>query len=319
MKMRIVYVLISRSSDYYTEQMMLSIYSLMKFNPDVEITIVCDVETQELLSGNDFISSNPLITVHTEEFEEQIELKTRSRFLKTSLREIIHGDFLFIDTDTVICGPLSDLYNMPYNLAMVYDCNQTKMVDFSDAAIVDRCRKINPSINVIGTPYYNSGVILARDTKAVHDFYALWHNNWKISLADGLNLDQPALCVTNNQTQFKIARLDDSWNCQCKYKASVKDARIIHYFNPSADVQYTESPLAFLLYDEIRGKGFKSEYINKLIVNQPETLCVLLQIKKDAFGRYCSSPLIDVFFKNRRLFRLLETTARRIMRFIYDR
>ncbi|MFX4681913.1 hypothetical protein ABTB34_20895, partial [Acinetobacter baumannii] len=44
----------------------------------------------------------------------------RSRFIKTTIRKHVDGDFLFIDTDTVVCR---ELVPPDCELGMVYDAN----------------------------------------------------------------------------------------------------------------------------------------------------------------------------------------------------
>ena len=45
-------------------------------------------------------------------FSEEINNRERSRSLKTNLRHIVSGDYLFIDTDTIITGDLSFVDNI---------------------------------------------------------------------------------------------------------------------------------------------------------------------------------------------------------------
>lgn len=306
MKTRIAYVLISRKNDYYTEQIMLSISSLLLHNPKARIVIVCDTETEDLIYNNIFFS-NKDITIYSFEFPNEIDLKARSRILKTTLRNRIEGNFLFIDTDTIICKSLEEIDGLNSSIAMVYDCNRNNPINILDKQIIERCKIVDDSVDVIGFPYFNSGIIYSKDDSLAHTFYNEWHSNWIKSYENGIYFDQPSLCLTNIKFGLIINRLTDSWNCQFKYDTPSKNAHILHYFNPGSGRLDIKEPFEYLIYDEIRkSKGLSDNYLLELLNSPTSTLSTIMQIQKDSLGEYCSSPLIDIWFNNRKLFRLLE-------------
>ena len=49
--MKIVYCLISSSSDIYFEQCLMSVYSLRLYHPDAEVIVLMDDKTKVSLSG----------------------------------------------------------------------------------------------------------------------------------------------------------------------------------------------------------------------------------------------------------------------------
>ena len=102
-----------------------------------------------------------------------------------------------------------------------------------------------------------------------------------------------------------IGRLDASWNSQIKYSGGPEKARIIHYFNPSSGLESHDSPAAFFIFEEIRRHGLTAPYLTELLERPYDALSVLLQIKKDSLGSYCSLDLLVLWFSRPRLFMYL--------------
>lgn len=63
-------------------------------------------------------------------------------------------------------------------------------------------------------PYFNSGVMLVRDTPVSHNLYKEWYIQWQHSLNKGVNLDQPSMNYVNIQLGKLITELPGVWNCQ---------------------------------------------------------------------------------------------------------
>lgn len=47
----------------------------------------------------------------------------RSRILKTSARNLVNGDYLFIDCDTIVLKPIEEIDSCPAEIAAVKDCH----------------------------------------------------------------------------------------------------------------------------------------------------------------------------------------------------
>ena len=95
MKTSVVYVITSSFDDTYLEQMYFSMYSLRMYNPMVNIIIVCDTSTAQSF----IVNRKKLMEIANEvipvEVPTQFNNMQKSRFLKTSLRKYISGDFLY--------------------------------------------------------------------------------------------------------------------------------------------------------------------------------------------------------------------------------
>ena len=121
MRTKIVYVIVSCEKDAYLEEAFISVCSLRKWNPNSIVEIVVDNQTDESLKGNRSAILNYIDKKIVVAFEDYWSNHEKSRLLKTNLRNIVEGDYLFIDTDTVITGDLSEIDDCEYDIACVPD------------------------------------------------------------------------------------------------------------------------------------------------------------------------------------------------------
>jgi hypothetical protein len=233
MKTKIVYVLVSSENDIYLEQAWVSIFSLRHFNPSAHIAIIGDEESICRVKNHpnsefrgyidDFIAFN---------FEKNVSNKERSRWLKTNLRNLVNGDYLFIDTDTIITESLSEIDKINDEIAITLDLHcQLQNHPFRDS-IKRRIKKLFAVEVKKGTNYYNSGVIYSKDTKTAHDFYSKWHENWKLSKDKKRGVqDQQSLMVTIDQMGV-VQPLAGEYNCQVLGSIEfLQTSKIVHFFN----------------------------------------------------------------------------------------
>ena len=103
MKTKIVYVLVSQESDFYYEMLLLSLHSLRLYHSreDTEVVVVMDQDTHTRLQEMRATLLKE-ITPLPVDVPSDYSIKQRSRYLKTNLRELLRGDFLYLDTDTVL-------------------------------------------------------------------------------------------------------------------------------------------------------------------------------------------------------------------------
>ena len=127
MNTKVVYVLVSNKNDYYVEMLQLSLYSLRMFHPEDIVEVVMDEKTYSRLVKQRhrlLVDVKPIVV----EIPTEYSLMQRSRYLKTRLREIIVGDFLYLDTDTVIADSLAAIDDFQWDMAAVLD-NPASWVD----------------------------------------------------------------------------------------------------------------------------------------------------------------------------------------------
>lgn len=230
MKTKIVYVLVSSEKDIYLEQAFVSMSSVKYHTPSAYIIIVTDDTTYNNLKGirkQETILADEIVVV---EIDAGIKAQKRSRILKTGLRNYINGDYLFIDTDTIIVKDISAIDN--YQNGEIWAAWDTH-TRLHNNPYKDKCIK---HVNKIGGTldgediYFNSGVMLVKDSCITHDFYKRWTQNYLKGYEKNVSMDQPSLAKSNIEAKHLIRTLPAIWNCQFKHGIKyLKDAYIIHY------------------------------------------------------------------------------------------
>ncbi|MCD8117249.1 MAG: hypothetical protein LUE21_09100 [Oscillospiraceae bacterium] len=236
MKTKIVYVVVSTDDDIYLEQTWASAYSLRLYTPQAHIIILTDEETNENIMNSErkgiLSVVDEIITVKIEGAYNNME---KSRWLKTNMRALISGDFLFIDSDTVICGDLSEADDFDCSVGVTYDYNSPidKIPNTAATDVRKRVRKIFGQQIKEETNYYNSGVMYVKDDSTAREFFRQWHKNWEISRAKGTPTDQTALVKTCDDLG-DLYDIGGIWNCQVLYTIKYfYDAKILHFFHTS--------------------------------------------------------------------------------------
>lgn len=299
MKTKIVYVVVSDKNDIYLEQAYVSMYSLRKFNPNIHIILLTDDLTNRTFTGirkKMVALADDIITVKLD--EKKYNAQKRSRYLKTSVRKYIQGDFLFVDCDTIITRPLDDIDQCSHGIAACWDTHSS----FMENPYREHCLR---HAWLLGWPlenereYFNSGVIYCKDNAKTRAFYERWHENWLRGLKKGVSMDQPAFAKTNWELDHPVKVLHDTWNCELKHGIKfLRDARIVHYLctNPSRG----QNRQLFLMNEKnillsIKKDAEISSEINKIIENPFEGL---------ATPTHCFAG-DDVFFFNTKQYNLL--------------
>ena len=229
-KKKIIYVLVSTPNDIYLEQAYISMYSLRYYMPEVHITLLTDRLTADSFIGvrkEEIKYVDELVVVDLD--GKIMTAQKRSRQLKTSVRNRIDGDFLFVDCDTIITRPLDDIDKVD---SMIAACRDTH-VDFAHNPYRDMALRHG---KLVGWPiegerdYFNSGVIFVKDTPETHEFYRRWNENLNLGYPKQVFMDQPSFAKTNYEMGHVIQHLPDVWNCELKHGIRyLKDAYIVHY------------------------------------------------------------------------------------------
>lgn len=272
MKTKLVYVLTSNESDYYLEQLLLSAFSARTHNPDATILLVTDKDTKATLIGKRSIIHNYVTEVIEVDVPSVYSMMQQSRYIKTSLRDIVDGDFLYIDTDTIVCDDLSEIDSFECSVGATTDGNGPLCVAHFYEAKKQFIRMQSEQCNVPYTfenaPFYNGGIIYAKDDSVSRQLYSLWHSNWKRNVALGVSRDQFPLLCANKDLGWIIQEIPPEYNCQvteeglrCLYKA-----KIIHYY---AMVQTNYLLGQQVILERIKSEGL-SDDITDIVINRPK-------------------------------------------------
>lgn len=232
MRTKLVYVLSCAPDATYIEQALISIWSARYHNPDAHIVLLVDDKTNELLVGKraevlEYVTEKVVIP-----FEDaNATMMFRSRWIKTQVRQLVKGDLLFIDCDTIVNHSLEELDTLKCEVGAVCESN-LPIEQFCMPLYQPMCENAHTiGWNPEGELYYfSSGVIYAKDTPAVHQLFALWHRYWQEGLERGINIDQPSLAKANIECEHTIQRIEDKWNCiMFTYPRWAREANILHF------------------------------------------------------------------------------------------
>ncbi len=237
MKTKIVYTTVTDEKDLYLEQLLVSLVSLKHHSPSAHVVLVTDTQSKESLIGNRakvFEYINELIVPETPEGFSKI---MRSRYLKTTLRQHIIGDYLYIDTDTVIATPLEEIDEIAVSniqIAGIREWNSPleRIQDQLNKHYKKHGYKLTIDIN-IDKAFINSGVMFVKDTSETHRFYERWYKNWTDMSSQAKDYyDQVPLAITSREFPSLIQIIDDNWNCLVTSSGGgfncINRAKIIH-------------------------------------------------------------------------------------------
>lgn len=269
MKTQIVYVLVSSEKDVFLEELWVSVWSLRQYEPDVTVNVIVDELTAKRVKAN--VELMALITnVVVADVPENYTPKERSREIKTRIRELIKGDFFYIDTDTVICKPLSDIDNCEYDVAGIPDSNVLLKDNPFAGGMIGWVKEIFGS-DVSNCEYLiNGGVIYAKDNDVAHELFRRWNKNWTYSCFEkGNSQDQPALWQSDHEMGNVIKLLPDIYNSQVAMSLQYfADAAIVHFLHMNFIPDQSYSPyLCLKIYKDIKTAGTLTPEIKKKIIN----------------------------------------------------
>ena len=308
MKTKIVYVVTSDETDVYLEQALLSVFSLRRHNPNAYVELVVDQDTDATITGKrgeimKYIDHKVVVNV-----PEEYNKVCRSRWIKTSLRQHIKGDFLYIDTDTIVTDNLEEIDCFTGDIGGVKDQHVLLGKHRGTLKIYAEWDAWSWSESLV---FYNAGVMYAKDNSFTHEFYEMWHNKWINKYRKkGDFKDQSPLAATNESFQYPIRELPGEWNCQIINNgvSYLANAKIMHYLM----YERCTHPWIFFNHDilnEIKEFGFISDKISKLVDEAKfsfETPNMIISGKDLTLKQ---TPLFSICKANRRVFSLFNTAA----------
>lgn len=268
-KTQVAYALISSAKDLFLEEMWASIHSLRQHDPDREVRVVCDEPTANYVRNFPALCS--LITeIITVPVPDEFSAKLRSREIKTTIRRYIKGNYLYIDTDTIICTPLDYVDSLECSVAAVKEFNMTLRENPYATLVICNAKSIFGTDISIDETFFNSGVMYVADDERAHHLYEEWHKNWQYSaLEKGNSQDQPALLKTNHDMGNIIEELPGEFNCQpCMSVRHLHEAHIVHYLHTYFPKDLSFSPfMDKSAYRQIKADGGISPETANLIAH----------------------------------------------------
>ena len=312
--MKYVYVLTSSENDLYYEQFFISVTSLRFHNPEAFIVTLVDSKTKEGLTGKrcgyeSVVSQTVVITAPQEMSQKEV-----SRWIKTSMKKYVTGDFLYIDCDTVITGNLHHDFPPDINVGAILDIHVPLNEHHLKEYFKGQDKKIGFSSFETGKRF-NGGVIFCRDTPVGDEFFSKWHSLWLYSSKKGVHQDMPPLNQANYEMGEVITELNGTWNCQVTHNGLpfLADAKIIHCFASSIwlfNCPFLPSSVPVLT--SVKETGLISSYLMELLKNpkaafEPHSRIISGEIELDTINSKLFSILLYIRKKRPGLFKAVNS------------
>jgi len=308
MKIKYLYCLISTMKDIYYEQAFISITSLKMHTSNAFVTLLTDKETMDSIKSRKADIRKIVDEIVVENFENGVSNLKRSRILKTTMRNRIVGDFLYIDGDTVICQDLSEIENFDFDFGSVLDRHTLLSFNMQKFNIIRQLKIILNKLDFYSYPYYfNGGLLLVKDTKFNRKFFEKWSENYLLGCGKSVLMDMPSLALTNYQMGFPIKELNGKWNVQIWNGANyLHNVKIFHYFASEGN-EY--EPFSHALPLKLKEAGYLTESDLSLIA-QPQGFFgkAAFIVVGDNYEIYRSniSVFLRKLYKHKFLFKLID-------------
>lgn len=263
---KVVFAITSSGCDFFSSMTRVAVASIRITNPHIEICICCDNETGIACRK----VSDPLFN----EVDSWFPVDTppgnasfRNRFIKTKLRKIINGTFLFLDSDIVVRGDLSPLFMLDTDIAGARNHSLEKYADQiykTDAASIKALGwSVRPDV------YINGGVILYKDTEAANQFANEWHRRWLHCFKIRHNhRDQPALNAALQATKVRLHQIPDQFNAQFNRNIHVIPSAVIWHYYAAGIGKHTETIFEKLVRDLMKGKSLNWQRVEQAMQAQ---------------------------------------------------
>ena len=314
MKTKIVYTVVSDETDIFLEQALLSIFSLRKYNPDAFVELVIDQITNDSINGKRSEIKKHVNKTTVVEVPGNYGKGQKSRWIKTNLRNLIEGDFLFIDTDTIITDSLEEIDDFDGNIGAVKD-KHAPVKHNKDKNKLLLWSKQDGWTYSEDLDYFNSGVMFVRDCEFTHDFFREWNKRWQIcSTTYSRFFDQSLFAATNEFYQYPIKELAGEWNCQpTNGVAYLHKAKIMHYWG------YHRKYYAWMFYNkdiikDIKELGYIPEDTSHLVDHAKEAFVMPNEILADKELDIYYSSLFTICLSNKKIFVCLNWLSKLLMK-----
>lgn len=314
MNTKIVYTVVGGKNEMYLPQALIAGYSARLYNPNATIILVVDTATASVIDENMTSFYKYFDSIIKIEVPLELSQMQKSRYLKTTLRQNIIGDFLYIDTDTVVTCDLSAIDNCPHSIAAVLDRHSlVSEHEFKEKISMDiSC--VGLTLGELKDKYFNSGVMYVKDNELSHVFYNKWYGYWDAARRKGKNIDQPPLAKANKDCGYPIEEIDGTWNCQLSdnFVNYLAGSKILHYFASN-----NRSPYSLYdsdLYREIIENGDIPKNIKEKLDN-PKRLFLSKHLLAYGYDvSFLRTNLHAIYVYHRNVFNLFELFAKLLVK-----
>jgi lipopolysaccharide biosynthesis glycosyltransferase len=223
-----LYILAWRPGEDYADITLLSISFLREVHPDGHILLLTDQETGKALDD----ASHALLSLSDKVIVSEVPLadsSVRSWYLKSRMRRLVQGDFVFLDADTIIRERIDEVFQITAPIAMAENHSRRYPENFPDMERVVYEKNGWPAPG--NGHFFNSGVIFWREDPEAYRLSQLWEQFWDLSVSNGCGYDQPALNFAIEKSGVSFQVLDDRYNAQIRANpAAGVDAAVWHFY-----------------------------------------------------------------------------------------
>jgi hypothetical protein len=279
-RLKLVYCLSGDSGETVGLMTRLSVAVARHTNPEAVVSLVVDPVTHNALAAG----RSRLL----DEVDDTIVCTTsdgpaplRSRHLKTSMRNIVDGAFLFVDSDTLIRKTLRPIW--PAGCDVAASPNHSRDT-FVEQLWADDARHLETMGWSSASVYLNSGVIFFADSPGARSVGRRWHDCWMQGLIrTGRHNDQPSFNHSVLASDAKLYVLPHSWNAQLHVSPRMAcGATIWHYYHSAtrpADTTFAQAvrdltakgPLPLAVVERLVAEDLPwptHSWVTKLVVNR---------------------------------------------------
>jgi len=224
----ICFVLSAKDLGLYADMAAVAVLAVRRLHPQARIILVTDEPTVRAIEHGNHALGNIVseIIIQPTGTDDPI---VSSRHLRTVLRQLVKGDYLYLDNDAIAVRPLNRGWPKGADLALARDWNQRGIL--ADALPIIENLRVKLGWEFLPDPYFNNGVIFVRDTPAADAFYIEWHRRWRQTLSLGIPQDQMPFNSVIAAGFAKVAILPDRDNWVTESTVMLRGrARIFHFF-----------------------------------------------------------------------------------------
>jgi len=242
----ICFVLAAKNLGLYADMAAVAVLAVRRLHPQARTILVTDEPTARAIDHGNHALGNIVSEVIVQPTGADDPIVS-SRHLRTVLRQLVKGDYLYLDNDAIAVRPLDWGWPEGADLALARDWNKRGI--HPDALPVIENLRARLGWEFLPDPYLNNGVIFVRDTSAAHDFYTEWHRRWRQALSLGIRQDQMPFNSVIAAGFATVAILPDRDNWATQSTAMRRGrARIFHFFaSVHGEVIPTETLLGHLI------------------------------------------------------------------------
>jgi hypothetical protein len=226
--LQVCYVVVGTGWDRHAQMAWISAHSVRQQHKTARIIVVVEGATPEATAilKTRFSQIADSVLPRTAEAPTLVD---KNRLHRMSLRDYIVGDFLYLDSDTLAVRSFGDVLDIRADVGAVTDFNFDLQRRFFPPNFKQPFLERGWTYPL---PYYlNSGVVLMRDTSAVHAFCREWIGRWRGSSALPHVWDQATFNSALFATGVPHAVLHHGYNAMVvKRNYRFATSRILHFF-----------------------------------------------------------------------------------------